>query len=78
MAVCRFVSFCITLALGDCAVVGTPLLIPCGAGGHIEPAFKVVPSPYVYYDNLLSAIPDFGSLPSSPVATILFLHQLAQ
>lgn len=73
-----FVSFCINLTLGDGAAVGTPLTIPCGAGGHIEQTFKAVPSPYVHYDNLLSTIPDSGSVPSSPVATILFLHQLAQ
>lgn len=66
------------LTLGDGNAIGTPLIIPYGAGGHIEKTFKAVPSPYVHYDNLLSAIPDSGSLPSSPVATILFLHQLAQ
>lgn len=73
-----FVSFGTSLTLGEGAAFGTPLVIPCGAGGHIEQTLKAVPSPYVHYDNLLSAMPDSGSLPSSPVATILFLHQLAQ
>lgn len=53
----------INLTLGNCAAFGTPLIIPCGAGGYIEQTFKAVPSPYVHYDNLLSSVPDSGSVP---------------
>lgn len=73
-----FVSLCTNLTLGDDAAIGTPLVIPYSACGYTEQTFKAVQSPYVHSDNLLSAILRSLSLPSSPVATILFLHQLAQ
>lgn len=73
-----FVSLCTNLTLGDVAAIGTPLVIPYSACGYTEATFKAVQSPYVRYDNLLSTILRPLSLPSSPVATILFLHQLAQ
>lgn len=73
-----FVSFCTNLTLGDGAAIGAPLVIPYSTRGYTKQTFKAVPSPYVHYDNLLSAILRSLLLPSSPVATILFLHQLAQ
>lgn len=70
-----FVPVCIVLALHW----ETPLLLALGsAGGYSEQTFKALPSPYVHYDNLFPTILFSLSLPSSPVATILFLHQLAQ
>lgn len=64
---------------GMVPAIGTALIIPCGAGGHIVHTFKAVPSPYVLYDNLLSAIPDSGSLPILACGNnFLFPHQLAR
>lgn len=58
-----FVSFCSNLTLRDRAAIGTPLVIPCSTRGYTEQTFKAVPSPYVHYDNPLSAILRSLSLP---------------